>query len=238
MVPEKSLRINRTIHLFINFIVKSIKMQKKFSRILFKNIVTFSGLAIFFALTSCEEDLAKVNDKKSTNFASRIIYNADIVKKDSGMVKVRFKAPLLEEYEFVDTPYVVVRKGLYLEFYDSKKPKTPGKLWAKYAKMIDKKQFYEARGNVKVINNEGQTFARDFYSCFEKVYFSYEIGIRKPDENAFRYIINNHNLNPKKTLFIDDKKENTDVAEKLGFKIWNIQPGVEDVTQLFDKKII
>ena len=54
-------------------------MQKKFSRILFKNIVTFSGLAIFFALTSCEEDLAKVNDKKSTNFASRIIYNADIV---------------------------------------------------------------------------------------------------------------------------------------------------------------
>ncbi len=60
-----------------------------------------------------------INDKKSTNFASRIIYNADIVKKDSGMVKVRFKAPLLEEYEFVDTPYVVVRKGLYLEFYDS-----------------------------------------------------------------------------------------------------------------------
>jgi putative hydrolase of the HAD superfamily len=90
----------------------------------------------------------------------------------------------------------------------------------------------------KFEHKEGQTFARDFYSCFEKVYFSYEIGIRKPDENAFRYIINNHNLNPKKTLFIDDKKENTDVAEKLGFKIWNIQPGVEDVTQLFDKKII
>ena len=84
----------------------------------------------------------------------------------------------------------------------------------------------------------GMSFARDFYSCFEKVYFSYEIGLRKPDENAFKYVINNHNLNPKKTLFIDDKKENTDVAEKLGFKIWNIQPGVEDVTQLFDKKII
>ena len=84
----------------------------------------------------------------------------------------------------------------------------------------------------------GQTFARDFYSCFEKVYFSYEIGLRKPDENAFKYVINNHNLNPKKTLFIDDKKENTDVAEKLGFQVWNIQPGVEDITQLFDKKII
>lgn len=85
---------------------------------------------------------------------------------------------------------------------------------------------------------EGETFARDFYSCFEKVYFSYEIGIRKPDKNAFKYVINNHNLNPKKTFFIDDKKENTEVAAKLGLQVWNIQPGIEDVTQLFDKKII
>lgn len=90
----------------------------------------------------------------------------------------------------------------------------------------------------KFEHNEGQTFARDFYSCFEKVYFSYEIGIRKPDENVFKYLINNHNLNPKKTLFVDDKKENTAVAEKLGFQVWNIQPELEDVTQLFDKILI
>jgi putative hydrolase of the HAD superfamily len=84
----------------------------------------------------------------------------------------------------------------------------------------------------------GQTFARDFYSCFEKVYFSYEMGIRKPDENTFKFVINNHNLNPKKTLFIDDKKENTDVAEKLGLKVWNLQPKIDDITEIFDKKII
>lgn len=90
----------------------------------------------------------------------------------------------------------------------------------------------------KFEHKEGQTFARDFYSCFEKVYFSYEIGIRKPDENAFKYVINNHNLNPKKTLFVDDKKENTDMAEKLGFQVWNLQPGIDDVVELFDKKII
>lgn len=133
--------------------------MKIFSHIIYKSIVAFLGLAIFFALISCEEDLTKTNKNKNTNFASRIIYNADIIKRDSGKVKVRFKAPLLEEYEFIDTPYVEVRKGLYLEFFDNKKPKTPGKLWAKYAKIIEKKQFYEAKGNVKVINNEGQTFA-------------------------------------------------------------------------------
>lgn len=133
-------------------------MFKSKTNKIYKNIVALLGLAIFFSLTSCEEDLTKADQNKKKNFPSRIIYNANITKRDSGMVKVRFKAPLLEEYEFIDTPYVEVRKGLYLEFYDSKKPKVPGKLWAKYAKIVEKKQFYEAKGNVKVINNEGQTF--------------------------------------------------------------------------------
>lgn len=136
-------------------------MSKKITYKIYKNIVPFLGLAIFFSLTSCEEDLTKANQNKKKNFPSRIIYNANIIKRDSGQVKVRFKAPLLEEYEFVDTPYVEIRKGLYLEFYDSKKPNVPGKLWAKYAKIIEKKQFYEAKGHVKVINNEGQTFVME-----------------------------------------------------------------------------
>ncbi len=61
------------------------------------------------------------------------------MQRDSGAVKIRFKAPLLEEYEFIDTPYVEIKKGLYLEFYDKKKPKVPGKLWANYAKIIQKR---------------------------------------------------------------------------------------------------
>lgn len=84
----------------------------------------------------------------------------------------------------------------------------------------------------------GITFAREFYQCFEKVYFSFEIGMRKPDPEIFKYIINKHDLSMKRTLFIDDKKENTDIAQALGMTVWNIIPGQEDVVQLFDKKII
>ena len=84
----------------------------------------------------------------------------------------------------------------------------------------------------------GQSFARDFYNCFEKVYFSFDIRLRKPDENAFKFVINNHNLIPKKTLFIDDKKENINAAKKLGFVTWNLQVGKEDVTQLFEKNLL
>lgn len=84
--------------------------------------------------------------------------------------------------------------------------------------------------------NVGMTFSRDFYGCFEKVYYSYEMGRRKPDREVFEYIIRKHGLNPARTLFVDDKKENTEAAAAAGLRVWNLQPGVEDVVDLFEKK--
>ena len=88
----------------------------------------------------------------------------------------------------------------------------------------------------KFEHKEGQTFARDFYSCFEKVYFSFEMGMRKPDAEIYNFLMNNHELAAKHTLFVDDKKENTDAALALGLHVWNLQVGQEDVVDLFTKK--
>lgn len=90
----------------------------------------------------------------------------------------------------------------------------------------------------KFENDAGASFYSDFYQCFEKVYFSHEIGVRKPEAEAFYYLINKHEIQPKRTLVIDDNKANTDTAEELGFQVWNLQVGEEDVTELFEKKII
>jgi putative hydrolase of the HAD superfamily len=84
----------------------------------------------------------------------------------------------------------------------------------------------------------GISFFSDFYQCFEKVYYSFEMGMRKPDPNIFNYIIKKHDLSPKRTLFVDDKKENTDTAEALGIQVWNLQVGQEDVVDLFEKKLL
>lgn len=90
----------------------------------------------------------------------------------------------------------------------------------------------------KFEHDAGPSFYSDFYQCFEKVYFSHEIGVRKPDAEAYNYLINKHDIQPKRTLLIDDKKFNTDAAKKLGFQVWTLNPEKEDVTELFDKKII
>lgn len=84
----------------------------------------------------------------------------------------------------------------------------------------------------------GITFYRDFYKCFEKVYFSYELGMRKPDAAIFEFVIKEHNLSPKNTLFVDDNFENIESAQKLGLQTWHLQKGEEDVVDLFEEKII
>lgn len=84
----------------------------------------------------------------------------------------------------------------------------------------------------------GTSFYSDFYQCFEKVYFSFEIGMRKPNPDVYSLILDQHGLQAKQTLFIDDKKENTDAAAALGLHVWNLQVGKEDVVDLFEKKIL
>lgn len=90
----------------------------------------------------------------------------------------------------------------------------------------------------KFEHDAGASFYSDFYQCFEKVYFSHEIGYRKPEEEAYIYLINNHEVQPKRTLLVDDKKFNTDAAEALGFQTWNLEVDKNDVIDLFEKKII
>lgn len=82
----------------------------------------------------------------------------------------------------------------------------------------------------------GMSFYTDFYNCFEKVFYSYEMRMRKPEPEIFTHILNKYDLSPKRTLFIDDKKVNTDAAEALGLYVWNLQVGKEDVTELFQHK--
>jgi putative hydrolase of the HAD superfamily len=84
----------------------------------------------------------------------------------------------------------------------------------------------------------GLTFAREFYAHFNKIYFSYEIKERKPDAAVFNLILKQNNLSPKKTLFVDDTLEHIEAAKALGINTWQILVGQDDVTNLFDKKIV
>lgn len=51
---------------------------------------------------------------------------------------------------------------------------------------------------------------------FTKAYYSHLIGERKPDLAAYQVVIQENNLNPATTLFVDDTAANIEGAEKTG----------------------
>jgi FMN phosphatase YigB (HAD superfamily) len=113
-----------------------------------------------------------------------------------------------------------------------------------FLQMLSKKYRLFLLSNTDAIHIEtfeqktGPSFYGDFYQCFEKVYFSFEIGMRKPNPEVYNFVLDQNGLQAKHTLFIDDKKENTDAALALGFQVWNLQVGEEDVVDLFEKNLI
>lgn len=80
------------------------------------------------------------------------------------------------------------------------------------------------------------SFFDEFKDCFDAFYLSHEIGLRKPEPEIFEFLLEQHDLNAENCLFIDDTTENTEVASRLGFHTWNIQPTNEDVIDLFTTK--
>lgn len=62
----------------------------------------------------------------------------------------------------------------------------------------------------------------DLFKMFEKLFFSFEMGVRKPEIEIFRRAINESGYSPEKTLFVDDTEENLLAAKKLGIKTYLI----------------
>ena len=60
---------------------------------------------------------------------------------------------------------------------------------------------------------------------FTKTYYSHLVGMRKPNEDIFRFVLSDAGIIAKETLFIDDLHKNIETAGKLGFKTHQLLPG-------------
>ncbi len=58
---------------------------------------------------------------------------------------------------------------------------------------------------------------------FQKCYFSNEIGLRKPNEEVFEYVLNQNNYVAEETLFLDDSIQHIEGAKQCGIKTVHIQ---------------
>ncbi len=75
---------------------------------------------------------------------------------------------------------------------------------------------------------------QNFDEIFRKTYFSFEMGMRKPDSEIFEFVLNQQQLIANETLFIDDSIQHIETANKLGINTYHLQKG-SDITELFNK---
>ncbi|MDA3906483.1 MAG: HAD family phosphatase [Bacteroidales bacterium] len=71
-----------------------------------------------------------------------------------------------------------------------------------------------------------------FTDLFEKLYFSHQLGMRKPDAKIFNFVLQDNLINPEETVFIDDYELNISAARNLGIKGLLLEP-LKDVCDLF-----
>lgn len=72
----------------------------------------------------------------------------------------------------------------------------------------------------------------DIDDLFEKAYYSHIVNCRKPDHASYRLVLNENNLYPHETAFIDDALINVLAANEVGIKGVHLEKGME-VVELF-----
>ncbi len=58
-----------------------------------------------------------------------------------------------------------------------------------------------------------------FTDFFEKVFYSHQVGMRKPDSEIFEYVIDSLKIKEEETLFIDDLEMNILAAKEAGLQV-------------------
>lgn len=90
---------------------------------------------------------------------------------------------------------------------------------------------YAKQYNIVLLSNTNETHVKAFKKIildtyneywfpevFKNVYYSNEIGMRKPNADAFEYVLIENHFDPENTLFIDDSIQHIEGANKLGIQ--------------------
>lgn len=73
----------------------------------------------------------------------------------------------------------------------------------------------------------------DLTGFFERSYLSYKLGMRKPDPEIYDLVLTENDLDPAKTVFIDDSMANIGGAKKLGIETYWLDIKKESILDLF-----
>lgn len=74
---------------------------------------------------------------------------------------------------------------------------------------------------------------KPLFEPMQKIFFSFEIGMRKPHKETFEYVLNTMHFKPEETLFIEDTIIHIEGAKSLGINTLHLTQPQSLETQLY-----
>ncbi|WP_421764973.1 HAD family hydrolase [Ekhidna sp.] len=81
-----------------------------------------------------------------------------------------------------------------------------------------------------IMEETGKASLRDFV---DEVFYSHEIGLRKPNLNCYEYVIDEIDNYPSRMLFLDDRLDNVEAAQIAGMKAVQVLDPDKQLNQIF-----
>ena len=87
--------------------------------------------------------------------------------------------------------------------------------------------------DVHVFSNEERILeVKNILSYFDKIYESYKIGMRKPEKRIYEHVLNDLNIKPENTIFLDDLGMNLKTAKLLGIHTIKVVNPIKAIKEL------
>ncbi|MDR0954071.1 MAG: LPS export ABC transporter periplasmic protein LptC [Rikenellaceae bacterium] len=120
--------------------------------IFFRVALVLAGATLFISCRRAEQ-VASVEKETLITMQS-----TDLTVRNSvnGKASYLFETPLMERYELAEEPYMEFRRGVKITTYNDSTQLVESTLVADFAKYIEPKQLWEARGNVVGTNADGR----------------------------------------------------------------------------------
>jgi len=87
--------------------------------------------------------------------------------------------------------------------------------------------------DVHIFSNEERTLeVKNILNYFDKTYESCKIGMRKPEKRIYEHVLNDLNIKPNNTIFLDDLGINLKTAKLLGIHTIKVINPIDAIKQL------
>lgn len=173
---------------------------------------------------------AVIFDLNGVFLESRLL--SDRMEEVYGVPSNKFRSALKEAMTKVREPKAFTIYKLLAPYFTEWKLKLTEKEFLEFW-FSGEKLSLELLSYVKELRNKGlkvyilsnnfkertEYYRKHFLQIFEavnKAYFSLETGFIKPNEEAFRNVLEENKLNPEDCIFFDDSEKNVDVANSIG----------------------